>query len=125
VSKPVIFSVKAGHTTVAHVRDLVSVLTRERAEVGVLITMLEPTRPMREEAAGAGFYTSAWGKSFPRVQLLTVGQLLAGKGVDMPPLSQVNVTYQRAPRELKRVAESQATMELQAPSEPAAGNDGE
>lgn len=57
---------------------------------------------MRKEAAGAGFYTSPWG-SHPRIQLLTVGELLAGKTVDRPP---ENVTYLPAQRaRAKAVAE--------------------
>jgi len=34
---------------------------------------------MRQEAAKAGSYTDAWGARHPRFQLLTVGELLAGK----------------------------------------------
>ena len=54
---------------------------------------------MRTEAAGAGFYDSpGWGTRHPRLQVLTVAELLAGKGIDMPPIRQVNVTYKQAPR---------------------------
>jgi len=53
---------------------------------------------MRTEAAGAGFYDSPWGKRFPRLQILTVGELLDGKGIEYPPPSQVNVTYKKAPK---------------------------
>ena len=65
-TKQVILQVKAGHTNVAHVRDLRGVVEREQAEIGVLITMQEPTQPMRAEAAGAGFYHSpGWNKDWP------------------------------------------------------------
>jgi site-specific DNA-methyltransferase (adenine-specific) len=95
-TKQVIFSVKAGHTTSAHVRDLVGVIDREKAEIGVLITFQEPTSHMRSEAAGSGFYDSpGWGKRYPRIQILTIAELLAGKGVEMPPLGQVNITLPR------------------------------
>jgi len=98
-TKQVILSVKAGHTSAPHVRDLRGVLDREKAEIGVLITMQEPTSAMRSEAAGAGFYTSqVWGKSYPRLQILTVADLLSGKGIDMPPLHQVSVTFKKAPK---------------------------
>jgi len=98
-TKQIVFSVKAGHTGVSHVRDLRGVLDREKAEIGVLITMQEPTSPMRSEAASAGFYTSSvWGKSYPRIQILTIAELLSGKGVDMPPLRQVSVTFRKAPK---------------------------
>jgi len=38
---------------------------------------------MRQEAASAGFYQSPWG-NHPKIQLVTVGQLLAGHKRDMP-----------------------------------------
>ena len=46
----VILSVKAGHTGSAHIRDLKGVLEREKAAIGVLISMQEPTQPMITEA---------------------------------------------------------------------------
>jgi hypothetical protein len=83
---------------VAHVRDLVGVLEREKAEMGVLISLEEATKPMRAEAASAGFYESPWGKH-PRVQVLTIEELLAGQGIDMPPIKQVNQTFKKTPRQ--------------------------
>ena len=96
-TKQVILSVKGGHTDVTHLRDLRGVVDREGAAVGALLTMEEPTKPMRTEAASAGFYDSPWGKH-PRLQILTVGELLAGKRIDMPPLHQVSVTFKKAPK---------------------------
>ena len=59
--------------------------------------MQVPTAPMKTEAAGAGFYDSpGWKKSYPRLQILTVADLLAGSSIDMPPLDQVNVTFKKA-----------------------------
>jgi DNA modification methylase len=81
--KQVIVSVKAGGVSVSHVRDLRGVIDREQAQIGVLISFNEPTQPMRTEAASAGFYSSPWGQH-PRLQLLTVAELLAGKRIDMP-----------------------------------------
>jgi len=98
-TKQVVLSVKAGATNVAQLRDLRGVVDREQAEIGVLITMEEPTKPMRTEAAGAGFYDSPWTrKRHPRLQLLTVAELLEGKGIDMPPIRQVSATFKKAPR---------------------------
>jgi DNA modification methylase len=93
-TKQIVFSVKAGHLTPAHVRDLRGVLERERAEIGVLISLEEPSKQMRSEAASAGFYESPWGKH-QRIQLLTVGEILEGKQVDAPPS---NVTFRKAPK---------------------------
>jgi DNA modification methylase len=97
-TKQIILSVKAGHTHVAHVRDLRGVLEREKAEIGVLISLQEPTQPMRREAAGAGFYKSPWGQQHPRLQILTVEELLNGKRIDYPPPTQTNVTFKKAPK---------------------------
>lgn len=96
--KQVILSVKGGHTSVKDIRDLRGVIERENAEIGVLITLQEPTKPMRVEAANTGFYNSPWGGTHPRLQILTIAELLAGKRIDMPPARQVNVTFKKAPR---------------------------
>ena len=96
-TKQIIFSVKAGKTSVPHVRDLRGVIEREQAEIGVLLTQQEPTKPMRLEAASAGFYESPWGTRHPRLQLLTVTDLLTGKTVDRP-VQQGNVTFKKAPK---------------------------
>lgn len=98
-TKQVIISVKGGGTNVTHVRDLRGVIERENAEIGLLITMENPTKPMRTEAASAGFYDSAiWGR-FPRLQILTIDELLSGTRIDMPPLSQVSTTFKKSPRQ--------------------------
>lgn len=96
-TKQVILSVKAGKLHAEHVRDLRGVLEREHAEIGVLISMEEPTKQMRAEAASAGFYKSAWG-DHPRIQLLTVSELLTGKGIDYPAPRYTNITSKRAER---------------------------
>jgi site-specific DNA-methyltransferase (adenine-specific) len=100
-SKQVIISVKGGqHTSVSQVRDLIGVIEREKADIGVFLTMEEPTKPMRAEAAEAGFYDSpGWNQKYPRLQILTIAELLQGKGIEMPPIRQVNMTYKKATRE--------------------------
>jgi hypothetical protein len=92
-------SVKAGHVTVNQVRDLRGVVEREKAALGVLISMEDPTGPMRTETATAGFYESKmWNRRYPKIQLLTVADLLAGKAIDMPPVRQVGATFKKAPK---------------------------
>src|SRR3990167_4547621 len=90
--------------------DLRVVREPEKAEIAVLLSFEPPTKPMRAEAASAGFYDSPWGKR-PRVQLLTVAELLEGKGIDYPRTAGVNRTYKQAPRALKKVAESRTLFE--------------
>ncbi len=107
-TKQIIFSVKAGHTGVSHVSELAHVVAREKAQIGVLITMQQPTGPMKAEAAGAGFYTSPWGKH-PKVQILTVEDILHGKGIDYPKGAKV-ITFKDAP---KAKGESSKTLAMQ------------
>lgn len=52
---------------------------------------------MRVGAASAGFYESPWGKH-GRLQMLTVGQLLDGRGIDYPHVAGANVTHRCAAR---------------------------
>src|SRR3954452_14308241 len=96
-TKQIIFSVKAGKVDVTQVRDLRGVIEREQAQIGVLISLHEATRAMRVEAASSGFYTTGWNESYPRLQLLTIAELLDGKRVEYPGWS-TNTTYRSAPR---------------------------
>lgn len=102
-TRQIILSVKAGHITVSQLRDLRGVLDREKADMGVLISLEEPTGSMRKEAANAGFYTSPWGKH-ARLQLVTVEDLLTGKTIDRPPI-QTSLTFKRAPKAAPKVRE--------------------
>lgn len=83
-TKQIILSVKSGNVSVRDVRDLRGVVEREKAEIGVLITLESPTKPMLQEAFAAAFYVSACGRH-PRLQILTIPELLAGKRIDYPP----------------------------------------
>jgi hypothetical protein len=96
-TKQIILSVKAGKLHAPYVRDLRGVMEREKAAISVLLSLDEPTRAMRKEAASAGFYTSPWGQH-PRLQIVTVGELLAGKRLDIPAIRQTSVTHKRAPK---------------------------
>ena len=82
----VIVQVKSGKVSSALLRDLRGTVEREGAAIGVFITLEQPTQAMRREALAAGVYESrTWGKTYRRVQLLTIGDLFDGAGVDMPP----------------------------------------
>lgn len=96
-TKQIILSVKSGKVGVKDLRDLRGVVDREEAQIGVLICMEKPSRNMRKEAASAGIYKSPWG-SYPRLQIMTIEELLAGHKIDYPPARQVNITFKKAPR---------------------------
>ena len=86
-AKRVLVQVKSGKVKSGDIRDLVGTITREDAAIGVFITLEDASRDMKTEAATAGFYHSdGWNKDYPRLQILTVEDLLANnKEVQMPP----------------------------------------
>lgn len=104
-TKQMIFSVKAGQVHSAHIRDLNGVLEREKAEMGVLISMEEPTRNMVKEASASDLYESeVVGKKFPKIQIITVGELLEGKKIEMPHHA-APATFKKAEKFIKKDAE--------------------
>lgn len=83
----IIVSVKGGeHLNPAMVNELNGVVQREGAEMGILITLAEPTRGMVASAAGAGFVEKSAHGRMPRIQIVTVEGLLSGRLPKMPPL---------------------------------------
>lgn len=90
--KFIIVSVKSGKVDVDDIRVLNRVVERESAEIGVFITLRPPTRDMRIEAANAGVYQTFFGEH-PRLQILTVDDLLEGERPSYPEA--LNMTYQQ------------------------------
>lgn len=92
-----IVQVKSGKVQSRDIRDLISTLHPENAPIGVFITLESPTRDMNTAAAAAGIYRSpGWQRDYPRLQILTIEDLLRGAEVRMPPAS---LTFRQAPRE--------------------------
>ena len=98
-------SVKSGSVTSSMVRDLKGVLDREKAEIGLFVTLEEPSGPMHLEATTAGVYHSELsGRDYPRVQVLTIRELLEEhRRPDLPLL--VLPAYQQAERVETKAAE--------------------
>jgi len=95
--KRLIVQVKSGKVKSGDIRDLVGTIEREKAPIGVFITLEQPTGDMKKEAATAGVYHSPlWNKDYPKIQILTIENLLTGKTVQMPPTSR---TYKKAQKE--------------------------
>ncbi|MBV9993882.1 MAG: modification methylase EcaI [Caulobacteraceae bacterium] len=78
-----IISVKGGGTKSGDVRDLKGTIEREKAALGLFLTLNEPSREMEREAVAAGFYETG-GRKFPRLQILTAADVLAGKRPQVP-----------------------------------------
>jgi site-specific DNA-methyltransferase (adenine-specific) len=77
--KKIVVSVKGGNTVgVSMVRDFAHVVAREKAEIGLFITLAEPTKPMITEAVKEGYYESPYYGKFPKVQILTIEGLMNG-----------------------------------------------
>ena len=71
--------VKSGHVKSGDIRDLRGVLERDEAALGLFITLEKPTKEMQAEAAAAGLYHSpGWNRDYPRLQILTIADLLNG-----------------------------------------------
>jgi hypothetical protein len=96
----IIIQVKGGKTGVKDVRDLRGVLDREKAGIGILISLQPPTGPMETEAASTGFYEHKTNKQkYPRLQLRTVKELMEGKGIQRPStVAATDETFKKAPK---------------------------
>ncbi len=93
----VLVSVKSGHVNSSMVRDLKGAMDRDKAAIGLFLSLDEPSKEMHLEADTAGLWRSeVWKRDYPRIQIITIGELLAGKKPQLPPF--VMPTYQQAPK---------------------------
>ncbi|MFD0901741.1 DNA methyltransferase [Actinomadura sediminis] len=84
-SHKILISVKGGTTNPGHVRDLVGTVESERAAMGIFVCMKKPTKGMLEAAQRSGIYSYPVNKqNYPKVQIITVEELLSGKQPKMP-----------------------------------------
>jgi hypothetical protein len=93
----VLFAEKDGKGSSSQIHDLVGVLNREDAEMGVFLCFEPPTKPMLREAAEAGLYKSTDGSTYPRLQILTIQQILNGKQPEFPRFAR-DATFKKAPK---------------------------
>ncbi|MEE2917257.1 site-specific DNA-methyltransferase [Sphingomonas ginsenosidimutans] len=95
-----IVSVKGGdHVGVGMIRDLHSAMEREKAPAGIFLCKATPTTVMEKEAAAVGrFAAAATGKTYPRLQIITLAELFRGKRPDLP-LVDPTAAFRRAARE--------------------------
>lgn len=88
VTEKVIVSVKGGaNVGVAMVKDLAQTVTTNNAKIGLFLTLAPPTKPMIAEAAKAGFYTPPHHPPVPKVQIITIADLFAGKKPNIPMIT--------------------------------------
>jgi len=96
-----ILSVKGGKgIKPTEIRDLKGTVEREKAALGLYITLHEPSKQMIAEAASAGFVELATGlgvKTIPKIQILTIEKLMNG---ELPRLPLIDPSvYKRAAKE--------------------------
>lgn len=95
-----IVSVKGGdHVGVQMIRDLHSAMIQQKATAAVFVTKALPTSAMDKEAAAVGrFHAEATGKSYPKLQIITLAELFQGKRPDLPYVDPT-AAFRRAARE--------------------------
>ena len=110
----ILVSVKGGeNVTRSMISDFSGVISREQAELGLFVTLAEPTGPMAAEAAAAGNARTAHGR-YPKVQIITIKDLLEGKVPDIPTIYRP-VSAREVPRRKRQADERQMTMPLPIP----------
>ena len=108
-AKRIIVQVKSGHVNRGMIATLKGDMEREDAAIGIFITLEPPTEPMNQEAIAAGFYEpeSLPGNRYPKVQILTIEQLLDGAQPEYPRFAAPQ-TFRKAPRRKRREGVQQA-----------------
>ena len=82
--RDVLFSVKSGKVSSAMIRDFRGTIERENAAAGIFITLKEPTKDMKQEAAAAGFYSNEYMRDIEKIKIVTIEQILAGERLNIP-----------------------------------------
>lgn len=107
-TEKVIVQVKGGaQVNRANIATLKGDIDREKAAIGLFITLAEPTKPIIAEAAAAGHWEAplAFGgqQDFPKIQILTIEGLLNGtERPQFPDLSRGEQTFKKAKKETKK-----------------------
>jgi site-specific DNA-methyltransferase (adenine-specific) len=110
-AQTIVVQVKSGSVTASQIRDLKAVIEREKAVIGAFITLQPPTKPMIREALAAGFYAPEFltpEHHAPKVQIITIAELLAGGRLKYPRL--LVSTFKKAERKYKGRADVQGEL---------------
>jgi len=96
-----IVQVKSGHVGAKDIRDFKGTIRREKADYGIFITLQPPTRDMKEEAISEGYFNTEYEKDIPRIQIITIEDLLKGIEVKFPAPPNIYNVAQRGKKEDK------------------------
>jgi len=85
-TEKVVFQVKSGKNNRSDIATFITDMNSEKAQIGVFLTLEEPTKPMRDEAMEAGCYEhKLMGRSYNRIQIVTIREMIEeNKRLDMP-----------------------------------------
>jgi len=98
-TKEIIIQVKSGHVNRGMIDALKGVVEKENAQIGVFITLKKPTKPMQTDAVSAGYYKSPLGHNYPKIQILSIKELLEGKKINYPSRATgIDTTFRKAKR---------------------------
>ena len=102
------FQVKGGqHIQSKDIDALLGAMEKHKCELGVFLTITEPTKPMLDTVAGSGFVEIP-GYKIPKLQILTLEDYFNNKA---PKLPKVNITFKAAQLKGKK-KQNQLKMEI-------------
>lgn len=85
-SEQVLFQVKSGKVNRATIATLRGDMAREEIKIGILLTLEEATKPMRDEAVAAGSYHhDLLQRDYDCIQIVTIKEIIEdGKRLELP-----------------------------------------
>jgi site-specific DNA-methyltransferase (adenine-specific) len=106
----VVVQVKSGHISVKDVREFRTVVDNAKAHIGAFITLSNPTEPMLREALSAGYYKPnvIGSADHPKIQILTIEELLNGKKLNVP--LHEDATFKKAERNEEEQEDKQTSL---------------
>ncbi len=103
----IIVQVQGGkNVTPGMVQDLLGLVEKEGAAIGLLITLHKPRLAIITDSVHMGSYESElWNNKYLKVQIRTVEELLEGKSFDIPPTFSLlkKTPKKKTPGETKRM----------------------
>jgi site-specific DNA-methyltransferase (adenine-specific) len=110
--RKIIVQVKSCHVGAKEIRELEGTRKHEKAEIAALITLRPPTKPMKEAAAADFYVPEDFPETrFPRLQILTITDLFAGKTLEYPSWVPPK-TFKRAARRKKGLSDAEKQQDL-------------
>ena len=95
----IVVQVKSGDVGVRYIRELRDVVLKQKAAIGIFLTLEEPTKDMIKEAKSTNPYVSTrWNHQYSKIQILTIRELFSGKRPAIPTTMSESREAQQAKR---------------------------